>query len=149
MPTIRSDEVSSADNIVLRDGYMPLFDSNAAVSAASLRRESTAATTTMFRTFCLTTAMIVSGCATQNHSAQSPLAVAPAPDVSPTAAAAPSAAVEARRVAAAAKKLNLEVVKNDGQVRYCRSNVVVGSRFDKDRQCYTAEQVEAMRAQTQ
>ena len=119
---------------------MPLFDSNAAVS--------TAATTTMFRTFCLTMAMIVSGCATQHNSAQAPLTVAPAQDVSPAAAAAPSA-VEARRVAAAAKKLNLEVVKSDGQIRYCRSNVVVGSRFDKDRQCYTAEQVEAMRAQTQ
>jgi hypothetical protein len=128
---------------------MPLFDSNAAVKSASVRREFTSAKTTMFRTFCLTMAVIVTGCATQNHSAQSPLAVAPAPDVSPAATAAPSAAVEARRVAAAAKKLNLEVVKNDGQVRYCRSNVVVGSRFDKDRQCYTAEQVEAMRAQTQ
>jgi hypothetical protein len=128
---------------------MPLLDSNAAVSTASLRRESTAATTLMFRTFCLTMAMIVSGCATQHNSALSPVAVAPAPDVSPAAAAAPSAAVEARRVAAEAKKLNLEVVKNDGQVRFCRSNVVVGSRFDKDRQCYTAEQVEAMRAQTQ
>jgi hypothetical protein len=128
---------------------MPLFDSNAAVSTASLRREFTAATTTLFRTFCLTMAVIASGCATQHNSAQSPLAVAPAPDVSPAAAAAPSAAVEARRVVAAAKKLNLEVVKNDGQVRYCRSNVVVGSRFDKDRQCFTAEQVEAMRAQTQ
>jgi len=127
---------------------MPLIDSNAAVSTASLRREFTAATTTMFRTFCLTMAVIASGCATQHHSAQSPLPVAPAPDVSPAAAAAPSAAVEARRVAAEAKKLNLEVVKNDGHVRYCRSNVVVGSRFDKDRQCYTAEQVEAMRAQT-
>ena len=128
---------------------MPLLDSNAAVSTASRRRESTAATTLMFRTCCLTMAMIVSGCATQHNSAPAPLAVAPAPEVSPAAAAAPSAAVDARRVAAAAKKLNLEVVKNDGQVRYCRSNVVVGSRFDKDRQCYTAEQVEAMRAQTQ
>jgi hypothetical protein len=129
---------------------MPLFDSNAVVSTASLRREFTAATTTMFPTFCLTIAVIASGCATQHHSAQAPLPVAPAPDVSPAAAAAaPSAAVEARRVAAEAKKLNLEVVKNDGHVRYCRSNVVVGSRFDKDRQCYTADQVEAMRAQTQ
>lgn len=128
---------------------MPLLDLNAAVSTASLRRESTAATTMMFRTFCLTLAMTVSGCVTQHNNAQSPLAVAPAPDVSPAAAAAPSAAVEARRVAVEAKKLNLEVVKNDGQVRFCRSNVVVGSRFDKDRQCYTAEQVEALRAQTQ
>jgi len=101
----------------------------------------------MFRTFCLAMAVIVSGCAIQHP--QSPPAVAPAADVSPAAAAAPSAALEARRVAAEAKKLNLEVVKNDGQVRYCRSNVVVGSRFDKDRQCYTAEQVEAMRTQLQ
>ena len=128
---------------------MPLFDSNAAVSTASLRRESTAATTLMFRTVCLTMAVIVSGCATQHNTAPAPVAAAPAPDVSPAAAVAPSASVDARRVAAAAKKLNLEVVKSDGQIRYCRSNVVVGSRFDKDRQCYTAEQVEAMRAQTQ
>jgi hypothetical protein len=57
--------------------------------------------------------------------------------------------VEARRVAADAKKLNLEVVKTDGQVRFCRSNVVTGSRFGKDRQCYTAEQVEMLRGQNQ
>jgi hypothetical protein len=102
----------------------------------------------MFRMFCVTMAMIVSGCATQHNSVQPPLAVAAAPDVSPAAAAAPGAD-EARRVAADAKKLNLEAVKMDGQVRYCRSNVVVGSRFEKDRQCYTAEQVEALRAQAQ
>jgi hypothetical protein len=127
---------------------MPLFDSNAAVGTASPRRQFTAATTMMFRTFCLTMAMVVSGCATQHNSAQSPLTVAATPDVSP-AAAAPNADVEARRVAAEAKKLNLEAVKMDGQVRFCRSNVVVGSRFEKDRQCYTAEQVEVLRAQAQ
>ena len=128
---------------------MPLFDSNAAVSTVSVRREFIFATTMMLRTFCLTTAMIVSGCATEHNGPQSPLAAAPAADVSPAAAAAPSADVEARRVAAVAKKLNLEVVKKDGQVRFCRSNVVTGSRFQKDRQCYTAEQVEAMQGQTQ
>jgi hypothetical protein len=125
------------------------FDLNAAVSIVSIRREHTVATTMMFRTFCLTTAMIVSGCATQHDSAQSPLTVAPAPDVSPAAAAAPSGDVEAQRVAADAKKLNLEVVKTNGQLRYCRSNVVTGSRFGKDRQCYTAEQVEVLRGQAQ
>jgi hypothetical protein len=52
-------------------------------------------------------------------------------------------------VVAEAKKLNLEVVKKDGQVSFCRSNVVTGSRFQKDRQCYTAEQVEVMQGQTQ
>jgi hypothetical protein len=105
--------------------------------------------TMMLRTICLTTAMIVSGCATQHNSAQAPLTVAPAPVVSPAAAAAPSADAEARRVAADAKKLDLEAVKTDGQVRYCRATVVVGSRFGKDRQCYTAEQVEVLRGQAQ
>jgi hypothetical protein len=134
---------------LLRDGYMPLFDSNAAVSIVSIRREFTVATTMMFRAFCLTTAVVVSGCATQHNGPQSPLTAAPAPDVSPVAAAAPSADVEVRRVAADAKKLNLEAVKTDGKVRYCRSNVVTGSRFGKDRQCYTAEQVEVLQGQTQ
>lgn len=100
----------------------------------------------MFRTFCLAMAAIASGCATQHNSAP-PVAMAPAPAV----AAAPGADADTdtRRVAADAKKLNLEVVRKDGQLRYCRSNVVVGSRFDKDPQCYTAEQVEALRAQAQ
>jgi hypothetical protein len=128
---------------------MPLLDSNSAVSTVSERRKFIAATTVMFRTFCLTTAMIVSGCATQHNSPQSPLTAAPAPNISPAAAAAPGADVEARRVAGEAKKLNLEVVKKDGQISFCRSNVVTGSRFQKDRQCYTAEQVEVMQGQTQ
>jgi hypothetical protein len=128
---------------------MALFDSNAAVNIVSVRREFVVATTMMFRVFYLTTAIVVSGCATQHNSPQSPLTAAPAPVVSPAAAAEPGADVEARRVAADAKKLNLEVVKTDGQVRFCRSNVVTGSRFGKDRQCYTAEQVEALRGQTQ
>jgi hypothetical protein len=129
---------------------MPLLDSNAAVSSVSVRRESIVATTMMFRTFCLTTAVIVSGCATQHNSPQSPLSAASAPNVSPAAAAAaPRGDAEARRMAAEAKKLNLEVVKKDGEVRFCRSNVVTGSRFQKDRQCYTAEQVEVMQGQTQ
>jgi hypothetical protein len=103
----------------------------------------------VFRTFCLTTTMIVSGCATQHTAAQSALAAAPAPNVAPAAAVAPGSDVEAQRVAADAKKLDLELVKQNGQVRYCRSNVVTGSRFGKDRQCYTAEQVEVLRGQTQ
>ena len=111
---------------------MPLFESNA-----------------MFRTFCVTTAMIVSGCATQHNDPPLPLTAAPAADVPPAVAAALDADVEARRVAADAKKLNLEVVKKDGKVSFCRSNVVTGSRFQKDRQCYTAEQVEAMQGQSQ
>jgi hypothetical protein len=128
---------------------MALFDSNAAVNIVSVRREFMVATTMMFRVFYLATAIVVSSCATQHNSPQSPLTAAPAPVVLPAAAAEPGADVEARRVAADAKKLNLEVVKTDGQVRFCRSNVVTGSRFGKDRQCYTAEQVEALRGQTQ
>jgi hypothetical protein len=128
---------------------MPLIYSNAAASIVSVRREFKAATILMFRTFCLTTAVIVSGCATQHTSPQSPLPAAPAPNVSRAAPVAPGADAEARRVAADAKKLDLEVVKSDGKVRYCRSNVVTGSRFGKDRQCYTAEQVEALRGQAQ
>lgn len=133
----------------LRDVYMALFDSNAVVKIVSVRREFIVATTMLFRTFCLTTAIVVSGCATQHNSPQAPLTAAPAPVVSPVPASAPSVDVEARRVAADAKKLNLEVVKTDGQVRFCRSNVVTGSRFGKDRQCYTAEQVEMLRGQNQ
>jgi hypothetical protein len=128
---------------------MGLFDSNAAVSIVSVRRESIVATTKLFRTCCLMTAVIVCGCATQHNLPQSPSAAAPAPDASTTAAAAPNADVDARRVAADAKKLNLEAVKKDGGVRFCRSNVVTGSRFQKDRQCYTAEQVEVLQEQMQ
>jgi hypothetical protein len=128
---------------------MQLLDSNATVSAASVRGEFTGANTAIFRAFCLAMAMIASGCATQHDAAQPPLAVAAAPAASPAVAAAPGSEVDARRVAADAKKLNLEPVKSDGQVRYCRANVIVGSRFEKDRQCYTADQVEAMGAQAQ
>jgi len=59
----------------------------------------------------------------------------------------PGADVEARRVAAEAKKLNLEVVKKDGEVSFCRSNVVTAS-LPKDRQLlYGPEQVEVMQGQ--
>jgi hypothetical protein len=131
----------------LRDDYMALLDSGAAVRTVSKQRL-TVVTNLMFRTFCLTAAVIVAGCATTNGS-QASRAAPPAPTVSTAAAVAPGADVEARRVAADAKKLNLEVVNQNGQVRYCRSNVVTGSRFGKDRQCFTAEQVEALRGQTQ
>ena len=131
----------------LRDDYMALLDSDAAVSTVSKQRLAVV-TNLMFRTFCLTAAVIVAGCATQKGS-QAPLAAAPAANVSTAAAVAPGADVEARRVATDAKRLNLEVANQNGQVRYCRSNVVTGSRFGKDRQCFTAEQVEALRGQTQ
>ena len=120
---------------------MSLFDSHEVVGADSVLQGSTVARSTIFRSLCLTTAMIVSGCATQHNN--------PPPPPHSAAAAAPSGDVEARRVAAAAKKLNLDVIKKDGQVVYCRSNVVTGSRFQKDRQCFTAEQVEAMQQQAQ
>jgi hypothetical protein len=127
---------------------MGLLDSNAAVSTVSTQREFTVGTNMVLRTFCLTAAVIVAGCATEKGP-QTPLVATPVANVSPAAAIAPGADVEARRVAADAKKLDLEVVNQNGKVRYCRSNVVTGSRFGKDRQCYTAEQVEALRGQTQ
>jgi hypothetical protein len=128
---------------------MSLLDSNEVVGADSfLPGSEVAKSTTLFRTFCAAAAMIVAGCATQHNNPQPPppTAAASAPSVSPSGAAAPSAD---ERVAAAARKLNLEVVKKDGQVVFCRSNVVTGSRFQKDRQCFTAEQVEAMQPQAQ
>ena len=129
---------------------MSLFDSHEVVGADSVLQGSTVARSTIFRSLCLTTAMIVSGCATQhNNPPPPPHSAAAASDVSQSVAAAPNGDVEARRVAAAAKKLNLDVTKKDGQVVYCRSNVVTGSRFQKDRQCFTAEQVEAMQQPAQ
>ena len=128
---------------------MSLSDSHELVGADSVLPGSTVARSTTFRSLCLMTAMIVSGCATQHDNPQPPSTAAAASDVSQPGAAAPSGDVEARRVAAAAKKLNLDVVKKDGQVVFCRSNVVTGSRFQKDRQCFTAEQVEAMQQQAQ
>jgi hypothetical protein len=129
---------------------MSFFDLHEVVGADSMLPGSTVVRSTMFRTVCLTTAMLVSGCATQpNNPLPPPSTAAAASDVSQSGAAAPSGDVEARRVAAAAKKLNLDVVKKDGQVVFCRSNVVTGSRFQEDRQCFTAEQVEAMQQQAQ
>ena len=129
---------------------MSLIDSNEAVGADSGLLGSSVARSTMYRTLCLATAMIVSGCATQHNNPQTPPPTAPAAaDVSPSGAAAPGADLKTRRVAAEAKKLNLEVVRKDGQVVFCRSNVVTGSRFQKDRQCFTAEQVEAIQEQSQ
>lgn len=118
---------------------MSLVDSNRAVRGKS---------SSVCRALYLATAMSVSGCATQHYNPPPPAATS-APDVSRSGAAATSADVETRRVAAAAKKLNLDEVKKDGQAVFCRSTVVTGSRFQKDRQCFTADQVEAMQEQTQ
>lgn len=120
---------------------MSLVDSNGAVRGKS---------SSVCRALYLVTAMSVCGCATQHGDPQPlPPAATAAPDVSRSGAAAASVDVETRRVAAAARKLNLDVVKKDGQVVFCRSSVVTGSRFQKDRQCFTADQVEAMQEQTQ
>jgi hypothetical protein len=129
---------------------MSLIVSNEAVGADAVLLGSAVTRPTLFRTLCLATAMIVTGCATPHNTMPPPSSTAAAaPGVSPSGAAAPSADVESRRVAAAAKKLNLDVVKKDGQLVYCRSIVVTGSAFQKDRQCFTAQQVEAMQEQTQ
>jgi hypothetical protein len=129
---------------------MSLIDLNEAVGADSLLLGSTVIRPSLFRILGLAMAIIVTGCATPHDNPQPPSSTAvAAPSVSPSAAAAPSADVESRRVAAAAKKLNLDVVKKDGHLVFCRSIVVTGSAFQKDRQCFTAEQVEAMQEQTQ
>jgi len=108
------------------------------------------------RALMLLTAMVVVGCASQpgsapTHQSAEPAAAqaaAPAPYNSPSGAAAPTADVEAQRLAAA-KNLNLKVMSKDGQQLFCRSNLVTGSHISRDTRCYTAEQLEKLQEQTQ
>jgi hypothetical protein len=83
--------------------------------------------------------LILAGCAAQGP---------PAAFISPSGAAAPTADIEAQRLAAA-KNLNLKVMNKDGQVLYCRANLVTGSHIQRDTRCYTAEQVDRMQYQAQ
>jgi hypothetical protein len=125
------------------------------------------------RALMLLSAMVVVGCAS-HPGAQNPLsaapatapaqnpastpasaaapapgaAPAPAPYNSPSGAAAPTADVDAQRLAAA-KNLNLKVMSKDGQQLFCRSNLVTGSHISRDTRCYTAEQLDRMQEQTQ
>ena len=103
------------------------------------------------RVLMLLTAMVVVGCAGQpgapTHLSTAP-ATASAPYNSPSGAAAPTADVEAQRLAAA-KNLNLKVMSKDGQQLFCRSNLVTGSHISRDTRCYTAEQLDRMQEQTQ
>lgn len=122
------------------------------------------------RALMLLTAMVVVGCASQPGSAPTHPSATPAtaqasapppaaaatsaqtaaaaPYNSPSGAAAPTADVEAQRLAAA-KNLNLKVMNKDGQQLFCRSNLVTGSHISRDTRCYTAEQLEKMQEQTQ
>jgi hypothetical protein len=124
------------------------------------------------RVLMLLTAMVVVGCASQPGAptkpraapatasapdpalASTPASAAPAPAAaaapynSPSGAAAPTADVEAQRLAAA-KNLNLKVMSKDGQQLFCRSNLVTGSHISRDTRCYTAEQLDRMQEQTQ
>ena len=81
-------------------------------------------------------------------SAAVPASAAAAPYNSPSGAAAPTADVEAQRLAAA-KNLKLKVMSKDGQQLFCRSNLVTGSHISRDTRCYTAEQLDRMQEQTQ
>lgn len=81
-------------------------------------------------------------------SAAVPASAAAAPYNSPSGATAPTADVEAQRLAAA-KNLNLKVMSKDGQQLFCRSNLVTGSHISRDTRCYTAEQLDRMQEQTQ
>jgi hypothetical protein len=114
----------------------------------------------------LLTAMVMAGCATQPNSPQSHLSATPAaaptaasapapapapasaPYNSPSGAAAPTADVDAQRLARA-KNLNLKIMSKDGQELFCRSNLVTGSHISRDTRCYTAEQLDRMQEQTQ
>jgi hypothetical protein len=83
--------------------------------------------------------IMLAGCAGQGP---------PAAFISPSGAAAPTADIEAQRLAAA-KNLNLKVMNKDGQELYCRANLVTGSHIQRDTRCYTAEQVDRMQYQAQ
>jgi len=91
------------------------------------------------RALMLVTAMLIGGCASQP---------AGPPTRSSPAAAAPTAAIEAQRLAQA-RNLNLKVVDKDGQRLFCRSNFVTTSRIQRDTTCYTADQLDKMEAQQQ
>jgi len=75
-------------------------------------------------------------------------APASTPYNSPSGAAAPTADVDAQRMAHA-KNLNLKIMSKDGQELFCRSNLVTGSHISRDTRCYTAEQLDRMQEQTQ
>jgi hypothetical protein len=92
------------------------------------------------RELMLATAMLVCGCASQPASRATP--------PSSPAAAAPTADIEAQRLARA-KNLNLKVVNQDGQQLFCRSNFITASRIHRDTTCYTADQLEKLEAQQQ
>jgi PBP1b-binding outer membrane lipoprotein LpoB len=91
------------------------------------------------RALMLVTAMLIGGCASQ--------AAGPAMLSSP-AAAAPTADIQAQRLAQA-RNLNLKVVNKDGQQLFCRSNYMTTSRIQRDTTCYTADQLDKMEAQQQ
>jgi PBP1b-binding outer membrane lipoprotein LpoB len=91
------------------------------------------------RALMLVMAMLIGGCASQPASPPTP---------SSPAAAAPTAAIEAQRLAAA-RNLNLKVVNKDGQQLFCRSNFITTSRIQRDTTCYTADQLDKMEAQQQ
>lgn len=91
------------------------------------------------RALVLVTVMLIGGCASQPAT--------PTPPSSP-AAAAPTASVEAQRLAQA-RNLNLKIVNKDGQQLFCRSNYMTASRIQRDTTCYTADQLDRMEAQQQ
>ena len=92
------------------------------------------------RALMLVTAMLIGGCASQPASPPTP--------VSSPAAAAPTADIQAQRLAQA-RNLNLKVVNKDGQQLFCRSNFMTTSRIQRDTTCYTADQLDKMEAQQQ
>jgi PBP1b-binding outer membrane lipoprotein LpoB len=91
------------------------------------------------RALMLVTAMLIGGCASQP--------AGPAMLSSP-AAAAPTADIQAQRLAQA-RNLNLKVVNKDGQQLFCRSNYMTTSRIQRDTTCSTADQLDKMEAQQQ
>ena len=92
------------------------------------------------RALMLVTAMLIGGCASQPASPPTP--------VSSPAAAAPTADIQAQRLAQA-RNLNLKVVNKDGQQLFCRSNFMTTSRIQRDTTCYTADQLDKLEAQQQ
>ena len=91
------------------------------------------------RALLLVTGMLCGGCASQP---------ATPPTLPSPAAAAPTADIEAQRLAQA-RNLSLKVVNKDGQQLFCRSNYMTTSRIQRDTTCYTADQLDRMEAQQQ